>query len=359
MAIEHDFPTNRTALIRSLFPSGVPQLWVPTLVFYDEAGRIDRERQFAHLAFMAPYLKGYLVPGSTGDGWDMTDGEAIAALESAIPFVLKHGLDLIVGILRPTPDSVLALIEKVLNHLRNRAGTRSLVEAFAAARVRGLTISSPTSDPPLSQAAIASALTPIFRLGLPIALYQLPQVTGNTMMPELVADLAEEFPNLILFKDSSGTDEVALSGRMPSDVALLRGAEGGYAQWSKAHGGPYDGFLLSSGNSFPAQLAGILDDLHSGRVVEAERCSAAVSAAIADAFAAVIEVRQGNAFTNANKALSQVMAYGDQALKAPTPRLYGGGHLPRSVLEAVKSSLAHHGLSPARGYFEHQFRSSP
>src|SRR6266702_6274258 len=150
-----------------------------------------------------------------------------------------------------------------------------------------------------------------------------------------------------------------LSGRMPSDVALLRGAEGGYALWSKAHGGPYDGLLLSSGNSFPAQLAGILDDLHSGRVIQAERCSAAVSAASADAFAAVIEVRQGNAFTNANKALSQVMAYGDQALKAPPPRLYGGGHLPRSVLEAVKSSLAHHGLSPARGYFEHQFRSSP
>ena len=115
MAIEHDFPTNRTALIRSLFPSGVPQLWVPTLVFYDEAGRIDRERQFAHLAFMAPYLKGYLIPGSTGDGWDMTDGEAIAALESVIPFALKHGLDLIVGILRPTPDSVLALLEKVLD----------------------------------------------------------------------------------------------------------------------------------------------------------------------------------------------------------------------------------------------------
>ncbi len=42
MAIEQDFPTNRTALIRSLFPSGVPQLWVPTLVFYDEAGRISR-----------------------------------------------------------------------------------------------------------------------------------------------------------------------------------------------------------------------------------------------------------------------------------------------------------------------------
>jgi dihydrodipicolinate synthase/N-acetylneuraminate lyase len=353
----HDFPSSRTSLVRSLFPDGVPQLWVPTLVFYDEAGRIDHERQSAHLAFMAPYLKGILVPGSTGDGWDMSDDEVIPALESVIPFAVKHGLDLIVGILRPAPDSASALIESVLYHLRNRAGKASLADAFAAARVRGLTITAPTSDPPLSQAAIASALRPILQRGVPIALYQLPQVTGNTMMPELVAGLAEEFPNLILFKDSSGTDEVALSGKMPEDVVLLRGAEGRYAHWSKAHGGPYDGFLLSSANSFPAQLAGILDDLQNGRVAEADRSSASVSAAVADAFAAVIEVRQGNAFTNANKALSQVMAYGDQALKAPPPRLHGGGRLPRSVLEAVQASVARHGLAPAHGYYEHRFRN--
>src|SRR5256886_16988120 len=97
MAIEHDFPTNRTALIRSLFPSGVPQLWVPTLVFYDEAGRVDRERQFAHLAFMAPYLKGYLIPGSTGGGWGMTDGEAIAALGAGFSFPRKDRLGFILG----------------------------------------------------------------------------------------------------------------------------------------------------------------------------------------------------------------------------------------------------------------------
>jgi Carboxypeptidase Taq (M32) metallopeptidase len=116
------------------------------LVFYDEAGGIDHERQLAHLAFMAPYLKGLLVPGSTGDGWDMTDDQVITALESVIPFAVKHGLDLIVGILRPAPDSASALMEKVLHHLRNRAGTPSLGDAFAAARVRGLTITAPTSD---------------------------------------------------------------------------------------------------------------------------------------------------------------------------------------------------------------------
>jgi len=120
--------------------------------------------------------------------------------------------------------------------------------------------------------------------------------------------------------------------------ALLRGAEGDYAQWSKAHGGAYDGFLLSSANAFPAQLATVLEHLRHGRAAQAERCSAAISAAVADAFAAVVEVRQGNAFTNANKALAHIMAYGRDALEAPPPRLYAGSHLPHSILKVVMAS---------------------
>jgi dihydrodipicolinate synthase/N-acetylneuraminate lyase len=243
-------------------------------------------------------------------------------------------------------------VDRVLDHLCRRAGTQSAVEAFAAAHVRGLTIAAPSSATPLSQEAIVAALEPVFGLGLPMALYQLPQVTGNTMAPELVAGLAERFPNLLLFKDSGGKDEVALSGRMPAGVTLLRGAEGDYARWSKARGGPYDGFLLSSANAFPAQLARVLEDLRHGRMAEAERCSAAVSAAVADAFAAVAGMRVGNAFTNANKALAHVMAYGRDAPGAPPPRLHAGVPLPRAVLETVAGSLERHGLLPRRGYLQ-------
>src|SRR6516165_10602064 len=237
MPADHTFPTDRPTLTRLLFPAGVPILRSLTLMCYDEAGSIDRGRQLAHFAFLTPHVKGYLVPGSTGDAWEMDDAEALAALEVAIPFAVQHGVDLLVGVLRPTTDAMHALIDKVLNYLCRRAGTDLIADAFAASHVRGLTIAAPTTDTPLSQNAIGAALAPVFELGLPIALYQLPQVTGNTMTPELVAGLAERFPNLLLFKDSSGADEVALSGRMPAGVTLLRGAEGDYAQWSKAHGG--------------------------------------------------------------------------------------------------------------------------
>ncbi len=298
MTTDHGFPTDRAALTRRLFPEGVPALWSPTLVFYDQGGGIDRDRLLAHLDFMAPHVKGFLVPGSTGDAWEMRDDEAIAALDLAIDFAAPRGLDLLAGVLRPSAAAMRTLLDKLLEHLRRRTGMGSLADCFAAARVRGVTIAAPTSAAPLPREAIDAALEPLFALGLPMALYQLPQVTGNTMAPDLVADLARRFPNLLLFKDSGGADEVALSGRMPAGVTLLRGAEGDYARWSK-HGGPYDGFLLSTANAFPAQLAAVLDDLRHGWVAEAERHSVAISAAVADAFAAVAGVPQGNAFTNA------------------------------------------------------------
>jgi len=79
MPANHTFPTDRPTLTRLLFPAGVPILWSPTLVFYDEAGRIDRGRHLTHLAFMTPHVKGYLLPGSTGDAWEMDEAGALAA----------------------------------------------------------------------------------------------------------------------------------------------------------------------------------------------------------------------------------------------------------------------------------------
>jgi len=69
-------------------------------------------------------------------------------------------------------------------------------------------------------------LTPTLELGVPVALYQLPQVTLNEIGPELVSNLAGRFPNFILFKDSSGGDRVVLSGMDLGGVFTMRGAEG-------------------------------------------------------------------------------------------------------------------------------------
>lgn len=346
-----DFPADRAGLLRALFPDGVPLLWSPSLFFYDAQGGFDRARQAAHQAFMAAHVKGFLIPGSTGDAWEMNDDEALQALELAIDFAAPRGLDLLAGVLRPDAASMEGLLDRILRLVCDRAGTTSPARAFAACRLRGITVAPPTTASPLSQAAIIAALSPILARRLPVAVYQLPQVTGNRMAPETVAELASRFPNFILFKDSGGADEVALSGLLPPELVLLRGAEGDYARWHKALGGPYGGFLLSTANAFPAELAGIVDALLAGRKDFARERSAVLSAAVADAFAAVEGLPDGNGFTNANKAIAHAMAFGPDAGAAPPPRLHAGSSLPRDVVERVLESLAHHGLLPERGYY--------
>src|SRR5207245_10667771 len=106
--------------------------------------------------------------------------------------------------------------------------------------------------------------------GMPIARHQLPQITLNEMHPELVATLARQFPNFILFKDTSGADHVALSGQKLENVFLVRGAEGDYIRWLKAAKGPYDGFLLSTANCFARQFHQLIEDVAARRLKAAQ-----------------------------------------------------------------------------------------
>jgi dihydrodipicolinate synthase/N-acetylneuraminate lyase len=65
----------------------------------------------------------------------------------------------------------------------------------------------------------------------------LPHVTKNELAPETVAALVDRCPNVFLFKDTSGTDRVALAGLGLGRVFLVRGAEGGYSGWLTPVGG--------------------------------------------------------------------------------------------------------------------------
>ncbi len=74
------------------------------------------------------------------------------------------------------------------------------------------------------QTVLRACFEEILSLGWPTSIYQLPQVTENELSGELIASLAAVFPNLLYFKDSSGTDQVALSGLDFAGLVLLRGA---------------------------------------------------------------------------------------------------------------------------------------
>ena len=298
----------------------------------------DADRIRAHLEVLSPCVKGILVPGSTGEGWEMNDADIHGLLGIVLDAAEKSGARVLVGILKTNATEILACLDS-MESIRHHPA------------LAGVTICPPKGSE-LSQSFIRDALASVLARGWATALYQLPQVTQNEMAPETVAGLAGEFSNFILFKDTSGSDTVAQSGLDLGGVFMVRGAEqGGYATWPRQAGGPYDGFLLSTANVFFRQFDEILRLLDCKDMAAAKGLSDKLVRVVALAFEIVSQFPVGNAFANANKALDHCMAYGDGALQAAPPLLYSGAQLPKTFIENVFALLLDNSLLPRRGYY--------
>lgn len=351
-----DPAADRRQLLSRLFPAGVPPLWCPPLTHYTDEGAIDFARMTAHLGHMSRWVRGLLIPGSTGDGWELSAAETEQVVQFALEQARRLKVHLLIGVLQPDAAAALADLRRHVATWNGMSGENSRPPnppfVVGEPPVCGFTVCPPRGEQ-LGQEALGAALTTLFELGAPLALYQLPQLTRNEMSAALVASLAGRFPNFILFKDSSGADRVALSDKRPSNVFLVRGAEGDYARWLKAGDGPYDGLLLSTANCFARELAQMLDWLGAGRREEAFELSARLSAVVQESFRIVADVPVGNAFANANKAMDHFFAFGPKAATVAPPRLHAGSRLPVEVIRATGDALQRHGFLPERGYLEH------
>jgi dihydrodipicolinate synthase/N-acetylneuraminate lyase len=286
-------------------------------------------------------VHGILVPGSTGEGWEMNDADIRALLNIVLDAAQKSGVRVLVGVLKTSLEEMLACLD-AMNDIREHPA------------VAGITVCPPKGKE-LSQHAIRDGLATVLKQGWPTALYQLPQVTQNEMSPETVLELAGEFSNFMLFKDTSGEDRVAKSGLDFGGVFLVRGAEqGGYAPWPRSAGGPYDGFLLSTANVFSSELDEMLRLLDEGNIAAAQALSSKLVEVVGQAFSIVSDFPVGNAFANANKMLDHCMACGDRALLTDPPMLYSGARLPKSFIESALTLLRQHSLLLKTGYFSGQ-----
>lgn len=330
-------PASRQALQAQLFPQGIPRLWCPALTHFRAMREPDAARIRAHFKVLARHVRGLLVPGSTGEGWEMNDADIRTLLGIVLDAAAESGMRVLIGVLKTGVDEMLSCVD-------------AMEEFRAHPAVVGLTICSPKGAA-LTQVEIADSLRRVLARGWATALYQLPQITQNEMSAETVAALAAEFPNFVLFKDTSGADRVAQSGLDFGGVFMVRGAEvGGYAQWSRAVGGSYDGFLLSSANVFSGELAEMLRLLDGGDLSAAHALSAKLGEVVSAAFAIVTGFPHGNAFTNANKVLDHCLAHGEHATRVEPPLLYSGVRLPTDFVEQSVELLRKHALFPARGY---------
>jgi dihydrodipicolinate synthase/N-acetylneuraminate lyase len=344
------FTGERQELVQRLFPGGIPTLWCPSLTHYAEDGGIDKARIRAHLRSMHPWVQGFLMPGSTGEGWEMTDAEVRELLDFVIDEIRSLPSNLLIAILKTDVPTVLRGLTDSLTWLKRRTGTDDTIESLEKSSVRGFTIC-PPSGSELSQEQIRASLESVLAFGVPISLYQLPQVTENEMSPETVTTLSNNYPNFYLFKDTSGMDRVAASGFR--GAFLVRGAEGDYATHLAAGGGNYDGFLLSTANCFGRQLSVMVENVQRGRKEEAEGFSRQLTALCDDVFGRAAKVPAGNAFANANKAMDHFCAHGPVAMNVAPPRLRSGDRLPKELLEAVGAAMKRYGLMPERGYLSH------
>ena len=330
--------SSRRQLQALQFPHGVPRLWCPALTHFLAAKEPDAKRIRAHLDHLSPCVKGILVPGSTGEGWEMNDTDIRTLLAIVLDVAHELGVHVLVGVLKTKTEEVLACLDSMEDFRTH--------PAFV-----GVTICPPKGSE-LTQASIQLKVSRVLGRGWPTALYQLPQVTQNEMTAETIAALAKEFPNFILFKDTSGADKVAMSGLDLDGVFMVRGSEkGGYATWHRKAGGPYDGFLLSTANVFSRQLDDMLNLIDVGRFDAAEAISEKLELVVEQAFSIVSEFSAGNAFANANKVLDHCMAYGDRALQVAPPLLYSGTQLPMNFIENAVKLLQQYSLMPTHGYY--------
>jgi dihydrodipicolinate synthase/N-acetylneuraminate lyase len=349
--MKDSIPATRAQLLKRAFPGGVPQLWCPPLTHYDRNGAIDGERIAAHMRTLSPYVGGFLIPGSTGDGWELTQTERRQVLTIGLQQARELKVQVLVGSLHPETSKTLVIIQGDLDWLRASFGENDTAKVLAKAHVCGFTICPPRGKE-LTQESIGGALTEILELGLPTGIYQLPQVTLNEISSGTAAELAQRYENFVFFKDTSGGDAVALSGKSLGGVFKARGAEGDYARWPSGAGGPYDGFLLASANCFARQLQQMLTDISERRWEAARELSDRLTNVVTEMLRRAAGLPDGNAFSNANKAMDHFFAYGPGAAAVSPPRLHAGSCLPLELIRAAEERLTRYGFMPAKGYLE-------
>jgi dihydrodipicolinate synthase/N-acetylneuraminate lyase len=349
ISMDESIKERRCELITRLFPEGIPRLWCPPLTHYADDGDIDLARMEAHLAHMSEWVKAFLSPGTTGDGWEMSEEEIRKVLAFDLDMAEKLNIRILVGVLKTDAGAARQSIVDTLTWVRERTGVRDNEEIVGKTRVCGFAVCAPRGSN-LSQEEIYRALVPILELGVPVALYQLPQVTENEMSAEIVAKLAAEFSNFYLLKDSSGYDRVALSGLELNGVYLLRGAEGNYPKWLRINDGKYDGFLLGSANCFAKELNSIIQNLSAGSLNVAQKLSEKITGVVDEVSKCAVDLPAGNPFANANKAIDHYFAYGPEAANFAPPRIHSGGRLPAEIIKMAGDALTHFDLMPSEGY---------
>lgn len=303
-----------------------PTLWFPPLTYYKEGGVIDTDKMTVELSKIYPYSKGVLVPGSTGDGWVLGQEEQELLLRFFLNGFSFGRFSIMIGALKSTADETISSIERWCEILRVESGKNQDAAAMAALDVKAFVFCVPAwlDD----REAQLREMGRILDIGLPMAFYQLPLVTGVTVDPTVIAELADRYSNLIVAKDSGGKDEMAKSGLLKDRLMLLRGAEGDQTDMITGSGAIYDGMLLSTVNCFAREHSELMQGI---------RGYSGYGDVISEVFAAVTDP-VSNPFSDTVRAICYAKEYGEEA-SAIDIYCYNGDTLPAELVAEAAASL--------------------
>lgn len=316
--------------------------WVPLLTHFRRHGSglaVDVERMAAQIHAMRPDVQQFLLAGSTGDGWEIALDQLMDIVRLTRRADVFGGTRILFGVLRPSTEEVVAWAREVERALAT--------DGPPAGAYTGLTVCPPVEPKATQETILAHYRAVLSATKSPIAVYQLPQVTGCSIAPATMRAIAEN-PRVIMFKDTSGSDTVAEAGPLPG-VLMVRGAEGGYVEALRPTGA-YDGWLLSTGNVFGRALRRMLELHEMGEDERAHALSSVVTAMVQALFQAAGKLGFGNAFSNANRAADHVRAFGHGWRAASPPLTASGNTLPAELLDAAADIIGALPGIPEGGY---------
>jgi dihydrodipicolinate synthase/N-acetylneuraminate lyase len=267
--------------------SNADRLWgavADTLLSSHRIPTVDPKRIHAHLRHIRPFVRQFLIAGSTGDGWEMSIETFLYPVRLTRDRDLFHGTKLLFGALRPTTNGVIEWAQRFEAVLER--------EGPVAGEYVGLAVCPPIDADADQELIVKHYQTILEQTHSPIAVYQLPQVTQCLIEPDTMRVLAQH-PRITMFKDTSGLDAVASAGI--NGVTMVRGAEGSYLQ-NLSLAGLYDGWLLSTGNAFGPILRRILELYERGEHRRALHVSDILSLSIKMLFEEAATVPFGNPF---------------------------------------------------------------
>lgn len=103
----------RNLALAQLFPTGFPRLWCPPLTHFRFASLSEPIRIHAHLKSIAPFVRGILVPGSTGEGWEMEDEELKELVATVLDMAEELGMHVLIGALKVSQSETMQCISRL------------------------------------------------------------------------------------------------------------------------------------------------------------------------------------------------------------------------------------------------------